>query len=257
VERPIFRNCGKMPVQARDVAVSTTSSSPGQERRGLPPRARVSLTEEVKATHVAQLREDGEIVHSVPLIGCLVRCPPKLASSKLKAIVGWFYNHLARLIYAEATSWKPTDLRELRNYVDTARRGHYLEGSAGEFIMPNDTLYDRESRLYVDVEAFQDGTLIWSEPREPVTYAFPFGRSPPTALRVVIAMEQVGMFTSAGLRAVSQIWGNLEYKDDQDHQDSEKLTKGATTRRRTPATVGTARACRGTLRTLADADVQP
>jgi hypothetical protein len=25
-------------------------------------------------------------------------------------IVGWFYNHLARLIYAQATSWAPTNL---------------------------------------------------------------------------------------------------------------------------------------------------
>src|SRR5439155_17953231 len=31
-----------------------------------------------------------------------VRCPPKLVSSKLKRIIGWFYDHLARLIYAEA-----------------------------------------------------------------------------------------------------------------------------------------------------------
>jgi hypothetical protein len=91
--------------------------------------------------------------------------------------------------------------------------------------MPNDTLYDRESRLYVDIEAYQDGTLTWNEPREPVTYAFPFGRSPPTALRVAIAMEQVGMFTPAGLKAASDIWGSLEYKDDQDHHDGEKLTK--------------------------------
>jgi hypothetical protein len=36
-----------------------------------------------------------------------VRCPPKLISSKLKRIVGWFYDHLARLIYAEAVAWKP------------------------------------------------------------------------------------------------------------------------------------------------------
>jgi hypothetical protein len=36
-----------------------------------------------------------------------VRCPPKLVASKLNRIVGWFYDHLARLIYAEAVSWKP------------------------------------------------------------------------------------------------------------------------------------------------------
>jgi hypothetical protein len=74
-----------------------------------------------------------------------VRCPPKLVASRLNRIVGWFYNHLARLIYAEAVSWKPTHLAELREYVDRQRRGHYLEGNAGEYIAPNWAVYQRES----------------------------------------------------------------------------------------------------------------
>jgi hypothetical protein len=36
--------------------------------------------------------------------------PPKLFASNLNRIVGWFYDHLARLIYAEAVSWKPMHL---------------------------------------------------------------------------------------------------------------------------------------------------
>jgi hypothetical protein len=74
-----------------------------------------------------------------------VRCPPELITSRLSRIVGWFYDHLARLIYAEAVSWKPTNLAELREYVDRQRRGHYLEGHAGEYIMPNWAVYQRES----------------------------------------------------------------------------------------------------------------
>lgn len=46
-----------------------------------------------------------------------VRCPLKLICSKLNRIIGWFYDHLARLIYADAVSWKPTDLAQLREYV--------------------------------------------------------------------------------------------------------------------------------------------
>ncbi|MCP1761165.1 hypothetical protein [Bradyrhizobium japonicum] len=83
-----------------------------------------------------------------------VRCPAKLVPAKMSRFVDRFYDHLARLIYAEATSWKPTNLAELRGYVDRARRGHYLEGSVGEYIMPNSTIYRRESGLYVDVEAY-------------------------------------------------------------------------------------------------------
>jgi hypothetical protein len=34
-----------------------------------------------------------------------VRCPPKLLQEKLIRIIGWFHNHLARLIYADAVAW--------------------------------------------------------------------------------------------------------------------------------------------------------
>jgi hypothetical protein len=157
-----------------------------------------------------------------------VRCPPKLIASRLNKIVGWFYNHLARLIYAEAVSWKPTHLAELREYVDRQRHGHYLEGHAGEYIAPNWAIYQRESLLYADVEAYQDGTLEWSAPRDP-----PYGRFGsfrPRALLVAEAMEQVGMFTPAGLKAVSDIWGSLEYREKEDHHDGRKLTEQLLTR---------------------------
>jgi hypothetical protein len=51
-----------------------------------------------------------------------VRCPAKLVPSKMNRFVDPFYDHLTRLIYAEATSWKPTNLAELRGYVDNGRQ---------------------------------------------------------------------------------------------------------------------------------------
>lgn len=51
-----------------------------------------------------------------------VRCPVKLLPSKLGTIIGWFYNHLARLIYADAVTWKPMHLAQLRQYVEPRRK---------------------------------------------------------------------------------------------------------------------------------------
>jgi hypothetical protein len=119
----------------------------------------------------------------------------------------------------------PMHLAQLRQYVNEQRRGHYLEGHAGEYIMPNWTIYERESRLYVDIEAYQDEALNWNAPSDPYS-GLPFRSSyMPTALRVAAAMEQVGMFTPKGLKAVSEIWGSLEYKDQEDHLDGQKLTE--------------------------------
>jgi hypothetical protein len=91
--------------------------------------------------------------------------------------------------------------------------------------MPNWTIYQRESRLYADIEAYPDGALNWNAPGAPYV-GLPFLDSfMPPALRVAAAMEQLGMFTIEGLQAVSDIWGSLEYKDKEDHHDGTKLTE--------------------------------
>ena len=46
----------------------------------------------------------------------IVRCPQQLCASKIGPMVRWFYDHLARLIYANATSWKPMHVTQLREY---------------------------------------------------------------------------------------------------------------------------------------------
>ncbi len=139
--------------------------------------------------------------------------------------MGWLYDHLARLIYAEAVSWKPMHLAQLREYVDLQRRGHFLEGHAGEYIMPNWTIYQRESKLYVDIEARQDQVLTWSSPRDSYPGHEFFDSFEPGALRIASAMEQVGLFTAQGLRAASEIWGSLKYREREDHHDGAKLTE--------------------------------
>ncbi len=65
-----------------------------------------------------------------------VRCPLKLIASILNRIVGWFCDHVARLIYAEAVSWKPMHLAQLRDYVDQQRLGEYLEGGGASTLCP-------------------------------------------------------------------------------------------------------------------------
>ena len=86
-----------------------------------------------------------------------VRCPPKILPGKLGTIVSCFYDHLARLIYAEAVPWHPMNVAQLRDYVASKRKVHYVDGYVGEFIMPNWSLYLRESQLYVDVQSYEGG----------------------------------------------------------------------------------------------------
>lgn len=154
----------------------------------------------------------------------LVRCPRKRAETLCGKIVITFYDHLSRLIYAAAQSWRPTDITELQSYVDNSRKGHYLEGYAGEYIVPNWTKYSREAAMYADIEVYEDENPHWNNP-------FFFGESkfsilPPRALDIAEAIEALGMFSLAGLRHISEVWGAIEFVHSENFfSDAQPLTK--------------------------------
>ncbi|MDB5393182.1 MAG: hypothetical protein JWM91_688, partial [Rhodospirillales bacterium] len=44
----------------------------------------------------------------------VLRCPPKIVSGRIGLMIKWFYDHLARMIYANAQSWQAWRLDELQ-----------------------------------------------------------------------------------------------------------------------------------------------
>lgn len=152
----------------------------------------------------------------------LVRCPRRIAGDRAGKLVGIFYDHLGRLIYAEAQGWKPMHMAQLRNYVDDAREGHYLEGNMGEFIVPNASLYRRESTMYADIEVYEDGIPQWGAPSGLLSISLSF---PPLVLGLAEAMRATGLFSRRGLQAVSEIWDQVEFVEDENFEDTERLTR--------------------------------
>ena len=127
-------------------------------------------------------------------------------------MVKWFYDHLARLIYANATSWKPMHVAQLREYVDSMRNTHYLEGYCGEYILPNFELMVREGKLYADIEAYEDGGVGWHAPS---SFARGLIEMTPPALALAEAFSALGLFSVEGLRAITDIWNTVEFTDTQ------------------------------------------
>ncbi|KDM65124.1 hypothetical protein [Acidiphilium sp. JA12-A1] len=89
--------------------------------------------------------------------------------------------------------------------------------------MPNSTVARRESVLYADIEAYENDALVWNIPQS-IRHQFGFELRP-TALDAVDALLAVGAFTEAGLKIVSEVWGQVEFKERENHQDAEKLTE--------------------------------
>ena len=137
-------------------------------------------------------------------------------------MVRWFYDHLARMIYAKAASWSAMGVAQLRGYVANERQAHYLEGDYGEYIMPNSELFRRESALYADIEVYEDGIPHWNRPTGLQTL---FPNYTPAALSVVEALSALGILSVKGVRIVAKVWDALEFTDAQTAQDAERLTQ--------------------------------
>lgn len=182
--------------------------------------ASCSLGEQHRAARVLQGHAMEEIAKILILMD-IVRCPPNLRPSRIGAMMGWFYDHLARLIYVDAQSWKPQDISQLQDYIDSHRRSHFLEGTMSEYILPNWTIYSRESLLYADIIAHEDGEPVWNEPMgyEPV-----FGQSEPGVWQLCKALRDMGAVTREGLDKVSSVWSQVNFADAQNWCDSERLT---------------------------------
>lgn len=157
----------------------------------------------------------------------IVRCPQQVIASRLGPMIKWFYDHLARLIYAESQSWKPISIGQLQEYVDSERKSHYLEGEYGEYIMPNWKLFSRESSLYADVIGNEDADPSWNSPVRPwlspsLQNLHAYGSEPP-AYCLARALEAVGLFTLSGLKLLNEVWGSVNFERDQDWDVSRRL----------------------------------
>lgn len=151
----------------------------------------------------------------------IVRCPKKLVASRIGTLMGWYYDHLARLLYAEACQWRPINLKELRTIIDRRRVTHYLEGDMGEYIVPNDLIYRRETCLYADIEALDDGSLQWIAPNGSAGLF----ESVPNALIVAEALSTVGAFSIKGINAISAVWDEVDFQDGTSCHESDRSSK--------------------------------
>jgi hypothetical protein len=92
-----------------------------------------SSDREATVLHDHAVEEAGKIL----ILMDIGRCPRKIVANRIGSMVGWFYGHLARTIYAKATSWSAMSVAQLRGYVANERQAHCLDGEFGEYILPN------------------------------------------------------------------------------------------------------------------------
>lgn len=180
-----------------------------------------SLKESPREAEILRRNAEEECA-KILILTDIIRCPKAVVMSRIGRMMRWFYHHLARLIYVEAQTWKPTSVNELQTYVDNNRRSHYLEGEFSEYIMPNWALFIRESSLYADVMCDEDSDPTWCSPVGTHTPGF-LDEYDPTSYILAEGLEAIGAFTPRGLAIVHDVWGKVEFVGDMDWSPTREL----------------------------------
>ncbi len=142
-----------------------------------------------------------------------VRCPRNKSADRARTL-GYFYDHLAKGIYAEACSWHPADFAEVARYVESERKEFYLDGPNDvDWIFPNRITQRREDDLYVsylreDSDDAGQGERYWAYPRDDD----PFPYWTPPAVKIIDTLHQIGATTEKGLAVVAEVWQAFEPK---------------------------------------------
>ena len=190
-------------------------------------KAAGSLQEHPRSAAMLGRHAEEELAKVLILID-LVRCPNSQRASRVGYMTRWLYDHLARLIYVDAQSWKPMHATQLQEYIDRHRESHYLEGSVGEYIVPNWEVFRRESDMYADIIGEEDGTLHWNDPqaiyRSELLCSTLGGKwDSPLAWKICSALQDFGAFTREGLDLIASVWEQVDFVAEENWDDAKTL----------------------------------
>jgi hypothetical protein len=146
-----------------------------------------------------------------------IRCPRDTNEEKkvFARHLKYFSSHLAKGIYAEYCYTSPVDFGEARRHVESCRPNLYLDGPEYTlWIFRNRISRGREGRLYVDYVETDNGRG-WTTPAgEPEILGDAAGTSRSAALRLVTALQTLGMSSPSALGVIASVWRPIRITDE-------------------------------------------
>ena len=140
-----------------------------------------------------------------------VRCPRNKQKERSRTL-GYFYNHLAKGIYVEASAWHPENFAEVRRLVDWLRRDYYLEGPSPaelHWVFPNQITQWREDDLYVGYIRDDQGRHHWAPP-----HVIGTSYLTPAAIDLARTLHRAKATTPEGLSIVAEVWRPVEVRNE-------------------------------------------
>lgn len=146
-----------------------------------------------------------------------IRCDRSGNNNNFARQLGYFNDHLPKLMYAQCCSFRPATFGEMRNLIEQKRQEYYLDGPDGvEWIFPNWIIHEREKKMYVDyIES--DGKHYWFSPK-PFKFIEKgntiFCRTPTDVLELVNALNKVGCTKPDALKVIAFKWRTVKMSDN-------------------------------------------
>jgi len=145
----------------------------------------------------------------------LVRC--KKPSKEFSRQSNYFYDHLAKRIYAWSCISRQSLFLHVREYVEFTRREPFLDEMSKTYRSYNDQNSDeRESTLYVDCIEDND-ELMWVTPLNIDKIFERHGLPDPNSILLIGAFHYSGFTSPAALQIIADRWRKVVITDDYDH----------------------------------------
>ena len=144
-----------------------------------------------------------------------VRCPLDKPKEK-KRTLGYFYEHLAKGIYAALCGWSLVNFGQVEKQVARERERFYLDGPNNcDWIFPNQITSQREFIQYVDFVC--DDTEDKASPSErywqsPSPASMSIGYHTPRVILLARALHRIKATSVCVLSVIAQIWREFELR---------------------------------------------
>ena len=130
---------------------------------------------------------------------------PRASQAVVSRQLGRASQHLPKLLYRQMVDYRIGDRTELVGALHRHRLDRYLDGPNDvDWVFRNDLVAGRENDMYVDLVQTEDGLEWW--PPLPTTIR----RAVPDAVRLVLALQDAGMFAAGALKRLERSWVDFD-----------------------------------------------
>ena len=174
-----------------------------------------------RASRIIEAVSKEEAAKYLILIDAL-RCPRKDQKNMTRQLAK-FNDHMAKGVYAELCSWRPSSYKELCKYIETELNEYFLDGPMGiDWIFRNSIISKREEAFYVDYLQ-HDEEHSWLTPQSHDSISkYGFLNSNPAIIKMVKAIHNIGISKVDSIKIFSVFWRDFEFDSSTHYQEFKK-----------------------------------